>query len=190
MVVHIVADRFLIGHPHFHPRVMEDAGRVSHDFGIFFIGATVVEEVELDHLHALQLQIQERPRDPTSICTEHGNIPKKCSNARHLRIGVARRPIISPIDPRAWPLTDRSPPRWRAASSVTFPRKRSPRVAAMSGSTTAQPRTVNRREVRRSEAGSVCISCTTSNSWMTCRCSSYALNEKFSIPLLNRASCL
>ena len=26
----------------------------------------------------------------------------------HLRVGVTRRPIISPIYPRAWPLIDRS----------------------------------------------------------------------------------
>ena len=56
------------------------------------------------------------------------------------------------------------------------------------GSSEVQPGTVSRREVSNREAVSVCIGCTASNGWLPRPATlGYAVDDKFSIPLLSRA---
>ena len=75
---------------------MKDAGGVSPDFGVFFIGSAVIEEVELDHLHPLEFEIEQRSRDPSFIRSD----PRGISEQGHLRFRATRRVVISPIDPQ------------------------------------------------------------------------------------------
>src|SRR5688572_14273964 len=96
LVVHVVAGGFPVWHSHLHPGGVKDAGRVSQELGISLIGSTVIEEVELDHFHPLEFQIEERTSDPTSVPAE---IAEERAEARHFRIGVTGGPIVPPVHP-------------------------------------------------------------------------------------------
>jgi hypothetical protein len=98
LVAHVVARRLPVGHSHFHPGGVKDAGRVSQELGVCLIGATVVEQVELDHFHSLEFQIEERTSDPASVPAE---IAEQRAETRHFRISVTGGPIIPPVDPWA-----------------------------------------------------------------------------------------
>ena len=85
-----------VWHSHLHPWGVKDAGRISQELGVSLIGSTIVEQVELDHFHPLEFQIEERTSDPASVPAE---IAEQRAEARHFRIGVTGGPIIPPVDP-------------------------------------------------------------------------------------------